>query len=264
MKQMKFIVVAVMAVLMSMSVTSCMKGDDNPNQTAGGIVEISSYMGLTSMTMLDGGYKILPLNTTVEKIFPSDKMGYVVYSFDPNSEANVNFQSTKTISANLEYAVSIDNAVEVASTKGAPNDSVGDASIKGIQNIIDSGAAKFTIKKDKAIMGVEYYMTKKEHYTSLVCYSDEMTSSSTDLVLYLKHDMNGDDKNASGTSYNYYQSGYIPFYIKSFDLNQAISAFRRNVGNEPQNIVIKASVSNNLDLVADKDYTSYSVPYTTK
>lgn len=262
MKQMKIFLVAVMALVMGVSVTSCMKGDDNNTQILPAIVEVTSSLGFSSMTTLEG-YTIQPTNTTIEKAFPSStKMGYIYYSFDPTSEANLNYQTTKKVSAELQYATSIDNTV-VVTTKGASNDSVGNSSIKSITNVIDiaTNTKKFTIKNKKAILGLDYFMSKKEHYTSLVCYEEEMTPTATDLVLYMRNNTNGDDKSTSLSSYNYYQSGYIPFYIKAFDLYSAIQKFKSSTGKNPANIVIKASVNNN-DLELTDELTSFSVAYT--
>ena len=59
MKQMKFFLVALMAVVMGMSVTSCMNGDDNTQvndlPVLGKVKD--SFLGLT-FTSLDGGYRL--------------------------------------------------------------------------------------------------------------------------------------------------------------------------------------------------------------
>lgn len=100
MKQMKFFLVALMAVVMGMSVTSCMNGDDNTQvndlPVLGKVKD--SFLGLT-FTSLDG-FTFKSKNTVegTTNFMPGD---FIVATCSYDTEVDIDY-TTNTINATIE------------------------------------------------------------------------------------------------------------------------------------------------------------------
>jgi len=100
MKQMKFFLVALMAVVMGMSVTSCMNGDDNTQvndlPVLGKVKD--SFLGLT-FTSLDG-FTFKSKNTVegTTNFMPGD---FIVATCSYDTEVDIDY-TTNTINATLK------------------------------------------------------------------------------------------------------------------------------------------------------------------
>ena len=79
MKQMKFLLVALMAVVMSVSVTSCMKGDDNTTGSGYTVAKVKSNMSSISFTTIDGYTLLAGANSSLTTAKPGDFV-YLAYT----------------------------------------------------------------------------------------------------------------------------------------------------------------------------------------
>ena len=92
----------------------------------------------------------------------------------------------------------------------------------------------------------------KEHTMRLAYVYDEITATSEDLELYVRHDRGEDDG---------VESYYANYY--GFDLQGAISYFRGVTGKDPNKIIINAKECTMGTLDLPEGYTSYEIEYET-
>ena len=77
MKQMKFLLVALMTVLMGMSVTSCLKGDDNNTIQLSNFVRVNTYD--YPISFKDAyGTKLIP----TQNVSTTKPMALIAYQYD--------------------------------------------------------------------------------------------------------------------------------------------------------------------------------------
>ncbi len=273
MKRMKSLRMAFAAVVMGITLSSCLKSEvsDNLTPQLGTIVEVTGWYGTVVLKTLDG--YTLSLNAeSANKLnalpnLSSIKTAYIYYRYDPNLPANADIETTRTISeVKMEGFASLDARVELVREQGAENDSVGTASIIAVKNLMAANASgpSFSLINDKIIAGVDYYIANlnKAHYLTLVYYFNR-PDEGDDLVLNLRYNKNTEYQSGDRTSYSFFRENYYPlFYCRSFDISAALEYYRNNhSGSSPKRIVIQAPVNaNNLELV--EELTSFSVTYT--
>lgn len=110
MKQMKFLLVALMTVLMGMSVTSCMNGDDNTIYTGPAFAKCTNYFPATFE--LANGQKLV----VNELSMPNLNIGeiyFFYYQFDTAQQPG----NSQTLDVTL-YAGSTPTSISAKSTEG--------------------------------------------------------------------------------------------------------------------------------------------------
>ena len=100
MKQMKFLLVALMAVVMSVSVTSCMKGDDNTTGSGYTVAKVKSNMSSISFTTIDGYTLLAGANSSLTTAKPGDFV-YLAYTYDTETDVDA---ASKTIKITIAGA----------------------------------------------------------------------------------------------------------------------------------------------------------------
>lgn len=232
MKQLKFLMVA-LTVLMGVSLTSCLNGNDDPNRTLDAPLRLVNTFPYTFQYPDDGvkeGIKIVATNT-------SDLMNYdinygeIVYvRYTYNSDEQIITNETKQIEAKVELPLS-DNSNCSLNTESVIVDNSEQGSDYENATIIDLGNVSnygmYYYDKNTLIMVVAYYAkTLNNHYFTLV-YDKEQNDGEDDVMnLYLRHN-NYDSETTLDAAASY----------KAFDLSQFIAEF----GKEPSKIRIYAN-----------------------
>ena len=135
MKQMKFFLVALMAVVMGMSVTSCMNGDDNTQvndlPVLGKVKD--SFLGLT-FTSLDG-FTFKSKNTVegTTNFMPGD---FIVATCSYDTEVDIDY-TTNTINATIGSTEKISNAVHSTTKAEDEGEHPSYVSDRGVISITD-------------------------------------------------------------------------------------------------------------------------------
>lgn len=92
----------------------------------------------------------------------------------------------------------------------------------------------------------------KEHTFQYAYVRSEITADSKDLVLYVCHNRNNDDKLEA------HWSTYC-----SFNVSSAVAYFKSVTGNLPENVILKAKTSASATLNMPDEYSEYEVEYKT-
>ncbi|MGN0310294.1 MAG: hypothetical protein ACI4C3_06900 [Bacteroides sp.] len=254
-----------MALCMGLSFTSCLdSNNDSDTNYVGGFVKVSSnYMGLGSFTSPDGKTTISPSSASLSNLEQNGfKMAEVnaafiqgTYSELDNPDATT---SLKFNNVNVTYAAPLDAPVEVVYEKGAVNDSINTACIRGIDNtnrssnFFDDSYNKpwFYYDETTLILPISYNLSgQKLHHFTLVFYASDVEPGDTSLKLSLKH-YNANDNSNNNDSYSL--AGSYPYaYFYAFDLRNAIQSWQRAAQSsaEPTSVTIEYVASEyNTDL----------------
>ncbi|WP_294470215.1 hypothetical protein [uncultured Bacteroides sp.] len=260
MKQMKFFLVALMTVVMSVSVTSCMNGDDNTIRQREAIAKcISTY---PPTFQFESGQKFVVDDMSLLTL-ETGSLYYFIYEFDSaEQDENSSTLNVKIIS-------------------GAPSKVDADVN-EGPTNITESTKANaplFTFNADLStqpfdrydqqyiVIPVVYWVKvegtsedqKKEfdkHSFILTYDEDEIGADATELVLTLNHVIN-----TTGEE-NVTRDRYTATY-KAYRLDYALSAFSSKTGGKkPTKITIKAKVNaSRNDLSGATDATPWTYTF---
>lgn len=232
MKQMKFFLVALMTVVMGMTVTSCLKGDDNPVRQARTIVK-ADYMGSSFTDAY--GMKYTPV--TPQAL--SGRIYMITYQFD-SSLINAN---TKSIEITLLDAPSCLDGLNVLSSVQEPNCPIYGFSTQGdIPFFFDKTTLVipfyYWVKNVNSGTEAEAEIAKHKFY---LCYDrSAITEDATDLELTLTHVL--DDENLTRQTFT--------GVYKAYDIASAINDFTSITGSKPTKVVLNAktnAASNTLD-----------------
>lgn len=270
MKQMKFLAIA-FTLLMSMAFTSCMDSgtDSKPQAVAIAQVMNSSMMGLTyfkvgEITLYPTSSSLATVETTNGFKPSSTQIAYILYEYDLESADNANYETTKKLTVDLKFAISID-ATSHATTKGASNDSIATAPIIELSKSAVEADKEFAIVGNSYLTaGINYYLSgSKIHTFTMICYPEEITADSEDLKLYLRHRSKEADSFTGGDMSSAKVGGQYPsLFYYAFDINSALTDFKQKTGGKtPNNIIVEADVNVNSAKLSDAEKKTYTVTY---
>lgn len=274
MKQLKFLMVA-LTLLMGISFTSCLNSDSDPYNYGGGMVKVQNYMGLYSFKG-ENGVTITPTSASISALEAngfkmsemSDKVAQICYRWDP-TQVNIPADEKDIKGVELYSIESLDNTVAIVEQKGvATNDSISKSNNAAIISLgYDAGgikyAPKFFYDDYTLLLPINYYITNKRHFLTLVYYPNE--DNGTTLRLYLGHNSNGDS--TSNSSIFYTLTGYygLGLFYKVYDLRKVFERYKRETSTfeNPTTIEIVTKV-NSYSLKLDDPQTEEKVYTVTK
>ena len=273
MKQLKFLMVA-LTLLMGISFTSCLNSDSDPYNYGGGMVKVQNYMGLYSFKD-ENGVTITPTSASISALEAngfkmsemSDKVAQIYYRWDP-TQVNIPADEKDIKGVELYSIESLDNTVAIVEQKGvATNDSISKSNNAAIISLgYDAGGIIF-YDDYTLLLPINYYITNKRHFLTLVYYPNE--DNGTTLRLYLGHNSNGDSTSNSSTSYTLTANtgGYygLGLFYKVYDLRKVFERYKRETSTfeNPTTIEIVTKV-NSYSLKLDDPQTEEKVYTVTK
>lgn len=245
MKQVKFLFVALMAIVMSVSVTSCMNTDNNTqvsNQPIIGKVK-ENFLNLIFTSM--DGYTFHSKNT-VTNASNLSAGDFIVAACTYDTEVDVDY-SKNTIQATIGAVEKISGNRVHSTTKAEDTGSnPAFASDRGVISISDYHLRPIMLDNDNILIPIQYFAEEKvsSHTFSLVYYTDESEmKNKSELKLYLRHKSTENKDKETRQAFSY----------RVFNVREAISTFKRVSGNYPTKIVV----------VSENNASNNDVPKTT-
>ena len=255
MKQMKFLLVALMTVLMGMSVTSCMNGDDNTIYTGPAFAKCTNYFPATFE--LANGQKLV----VNEWSMPNLNIGeiyFFYYQFDTAQQPG----NSQTLDVTL-YAGSTPTSISAKSTEGPEKAADYNEATAPLYTFNSDTSTQPGILFDQYLVIPIMYWVKVEstdekqkeelnkHSFILTYDFTNVKSGDTTLELTLNHVIkDGSEETVDRNKYTSY---------KAYNLTTAISAFKTaSGGTEPTKIKVNAktnSSKNSLDGAANSTWS---------
>lgn len=255
MKQVKFFLVALMAVVMGMSVTSCMNGDNNTARQLFTIAKCTSpypatFQKPTGQKLVINDASLITLNTgDLYKFW---------YEYDSAEQPDNSetlyvtlFGGSTPASINAKYEEGPTNASE-SSEANAPLYVFNSASDYSTQPAVLFDQQYLVIPVIywvKVENSAEEQKKELEKHSFILTYDEEtLKPGATELVLTLNHVINTEGE-AENVSRDRYTSDY-----KAYRLDYAMGAFNSHTGQKPTKITVKAKVNssrNTLDGATD-------------
>lgn len=247
MKQMKFLLVALMTVLMGMSVTSCMNGDDNTIYTGPAFAKCTNIFPATFE--LANGQKLV-VNELMMADLTQGNIYFFYYQFDTAEQAG----NSTTLNVTL-YAGSTPTSISAKSNEGPVKAADDNKATAPLYTFNSDTSTQPGILFDQFLVVPIMYWVKVEstdekqkeelnkHSFIITFDFDELKSGDTELVLNLNHVIN------DGTEENVTRDKYTSTY-KAYNLSSVIYAFKQATGAEPTKIKVNAqtnSSKNSLD-----------------
>ncbi len=243
------------------------------------MVKVQNYMGLYSFKG-ENGVTITPTSASISALEAngfkmsemSDKVAQIYYRWDP-TQVNIPADEKDIKGVELYSIESLDNTVAIVEQKGvATNDSISKSNNAAIISLgYDAGgikyAPKFFYDDYTLLLPINYYITNKRHFLTLVYYPNE--DNGTTLRLYLGHNSNGDSTSNSSTSYTLTANtgGYygLGLFYKVYDLRKVFERYKRETSTfeNPTTIEIVTKV-NSYSLKLDDPQTEEKVYTVTK
>lgn len=256
MKQMKFLLVALMTVLMGMSVTSCMNGDDNTIYTGPAFAKCTNYFPATFE--LANGQKLVVNELSMSNLNIGE-IYFFYYQFDTAEQAG----NSTTLNVTL-YAGSTPTSISAKSNEGPEE-------LREDYN--KANAPLYTFNSDTStqpgilfdqflVIPIMYWVKvestdekQKEElnkHSFILTYDfDGLASGATELVLNLNHVIN------DGTEENVTRDKYTSTY-KAYNLSSAIYAFKQAGGAEPTKITVNAQTNSSKNSLTGATNSSWS------
>lgn len=241
MKQMKLFLVALLTVVMGMSVTSCMNGEENTARqffTVGQCVNSfpSTFQSLSGQKLIFNDASLITLET--------GKLYSFWYEYDsaeqPDNSATLNVTlpagTTPTL-VSAKYSEGPINKTDASEANSALR----------LFSLDDSTKPAVIFDQKYILIPIVYWVKvesteeaqKKEfekHSFILTYDADEIVSGATEMVMTLNHVVNTEGEE------NVKRDKYTSLY-KAYDLTTAMYAFQAKAGNKPVKITIKAKVN---------------------
>lgn len=254
MKQLKFLMMA-LTLLMGVSFTSCLDSDGGDSyRYGGGLVKVQGYMGIYSFKG-ENGVTITPTQASIAALEArgvkmsdmAGKVAHIAYRWDPElltiPEDTKDFRDVELYSIEL-----LDNTVEVVESRGAHNDSISisnNAPIISLGTEISGGsgqyAPQFFLDDYTLLLPINYYISSKMHFLTLVYYPNENEGST--LRLHLGHNMNGDQPSTNSTSYllTANSGGYygVGLFYKAYDIREVIGRYKQETSSSENPTMIE-------------------------
>lgn len=252
MKQVKFFLVALMAVVMGMSVTSCLKGEENNTVQGSLFVKVSPYDFPPSFVDAAGG-KWIPTNATVDA---SKSMALISFQYDRTTvEPNATSINVTLVKDPYYFDKSYVTSAEPE---------VGNAPMYTLEPESYYGTIKGGFfDKNTLILPLTYWYKKYNNTTEKEKYEAEMNAHSfkmycdvaTDfkdgvLTLTLVHDVNGGEENVK-------REDRIMDY-KAFDISSVLSGIGEKTVNS---VKVKVMENQSSDSYKDASEKLYNIEY---
>ncbi len=202
MKQVKFFLVALMAVVMGMSVTSCMNGDDNHNVT----MTVPVKYNYSSFLMGDGTTKLVP--TTELGLL--DGIMYIISCQYDQSQVSANSNS---IPVAVIYSLCIDPKGDesLSTTKTKPTNP--------LYTLDKQQSSLVYYDKNTIVLTMPYWVKVtnssveeselKKHSFCLSYNPDEIESNATKLNLYISHRVEDGEESVTRSNFTYAYRAYL-------------------------------------------------------
>lgn len=262
MKQMKFFLVALMAVVMGLSVTSCMNGDDNTVRQLSAIAKCTSTYPATFQTTT--GQKLVINDASLITLNTGE-----LYSFWYEYDSAEQPDNSATLYVTL-YGGSTPVSINAKSLEGPTNTSesiVANAPLYAFNLSSDYSTQPVVVYDQQYVVIPVYFWVKmgntaeennkelEKHSFILTYDEDDFEAGASELVLTMNHVINTEgEENVSRDRYT--------FTYKAYRLDYAIGAFRNKVGQNPKKVTIKAKVNsskNTLEGASDATPWNYNV-----
>lgn len=236
MKQVKFLFVALMAIVMSVSVTSCMNTDDNTqvnNRSIIGKVK-ENFLNLIFTSM--DGYTFTAKNA-VSSITSIREGDFIVAACTYDTEIDMD-HTKRTVQASISAVekISGNNIYPITKAEDTAEQSRY-ASNRGVINISDYYLQPAMLDNQNLIIPIQYFAEEKRtsHSFSLVYYTDEKElAGKSELTLYLRH--NSTEKKDNEKK--------LDFVWRVFNIEQALRQYKDyNSGKYPKQITIAAQIN---------------------
>lgn len=253
MKQVKFILVALMAVVMGMSVTSCLKGEENNTVQGSLFVKVNAFDFPPSFVDAAGG-KWIPTNVTVDAS-KHMSMALISFQYDRTTvEANATSINVTLLGEPYYFDKSV---VEPREPE------VGNAPMY----TLEPGSYYGTIKggffdKNILILPLAYWYKKYDNTTEKEKYEAEMKAHSfnmycdvaTDfengvLTLTLVHNVNGGEGDVKRTDKN--------MDYKAFDISSVLHSIDGTVSS----VKVKVMENQSTNSYTDASEKTYNIEY---
>ena len=229
MKQMKFLLVALMAVVMSVSVTSCMNGENNPIYTGLAVAEcVGTYPATFAVS---NNQKLVVKDATLLDLkYGTTYMFY--YQFNTEEQS----ASAASITVTLYQGsapVAIDADYDDEGPKSNSPDYEADAALYSLGTSLFPSS--FLLYNKKLLVPFGYWV-KVEENTDKQKEELNIASGAKTLELTLNHKIS--DAEGEKVTRDRWAEGY-----KVYDLTTAITAFSEKSGTVPTTIKIKTKLN---------------------
>lgn len=228
MKQMKFFLVALMAVVMGMSVTSCMNGDDNHNVTM--TVPVKYNYG--SFLMGDATTKLVP---TTELGFLDGTMYIISCQYD-QSQVTANSNSISVTLLSTPLCIDPKSNESLTTIKADPTNPL--YSLDKQQ----SSLVYYDYDKNTIVLTMPYWVKVtnssvedsevKKHSFVLSYDPTAMTASDTKLKLYISHVVEDAGETVTRSNFTY--------AYRAYSIRAALAAFKEKTGKLPKYLELTA------------------------
>ncbi|CDA84728.1 putative uncharacterized protein [Bacteroides sp. CAG:754] len=253
MKQMKFFLVALMAVVMGMSVTSCMDGEENTIVPVAGIITLKSNF-IQPEFQVEGGGVTFIANNMVEGLSNAQSGDIVFLSAQYDTKTQPVDQNTTKIYVDVSFAFQLNTYV---STYNTTTENANNLSNRSIMPLSEYQATPIMYGADWVVIPVLYYTEKAEnksqHSFTLVYLEDEEVKNST-LKLHLYHNSSEDIEKEKAINVSYLYESY-----KAFRISSLISKFKENNnGQSPKSIVVVTQEASGKAIEIKEEATGYT------
>lgn len=255
MKQMKFFLVALMTVVMGMTVTSCLKGDDNTafvGPTYAKCVEIfpPTFQSFTGQKLVVSDMSLASLNT--------NDIYYLIYQFD----TAVQDPNSPSLNVSL-YGGIAPTVITAKSNEGPMNKNSNTETDAAFYRFNTSQSQPFLLFNESYVLiPIDYWLKvensddaqQKEfdkHSFVLTYDRDAITEGDTELVMTL-NDVIADAEGEVVTRGKYTTA------LRAYPLENAIREFTAKAGNKPTKIKIETKTNmakNSLDGASNSSWS---------
>lgn len=251
MKQVKFLLVALMAVVMGMSVTSCLKGEENNTVQGKLFVKVNRYDFPPSFVDAAGG-KWIPTNATVDS---NKDMALIYFQYD---KTTVEATATSINVALVEEPYYFDKSYVRLGELEVGNAPMYTLEPESYYGIIKGGF----FDKNTLILPLAYWYKKYNYATEKEKYEAEMNAHSfemycdvaTDfkdgvLTLTLVHNVSGGEEDVKRTD------KVIDY--KAFDISSVLNSISGTVNS----VKVKVMENQSSDSYTDASEKLYNIEY---
>ena len=239
MKQVKFFLVALMAVVMGMSVTSCMNGDDNHNVT----MTVPVKYNYSSFLMGDGTTKLVP--TTELGLL--DGIMYIISCQYDQSQVSANSNSIPVTLLSTPLCIDPKGDESLSTTKTKPTNP--------LYTLDKQQSSLVYYDKNTIVLTMPYWVkvtnssveeSELKKHSFVLAYDPDIKATDTKLKLYISHvvdDAEGETVTRSNFTYAY----------RAYSISSALYQFKEKTGKLPQYLVLKAETNSSKDELKDEN-----------
>ena len=242
MKQMKFFLVALMAVVMGMSVTSCMNGDDNHNVTM--TVPVKYNYG--SFLMGDGTTKLVP---TTELGLLDGTMFIISCQYD-QSQVTANSTSIPVTLLSTPLCIDPKGNETLTQTKTEPTNP--------LYSLDKQQSSLVYYDKNTIVLTMPYWVkvtnssvedSEVKKHSFVLSYDpdiNEIESNATKLNLYISHRVEDGEESVTRSNFTY--------AYRAYSIRTALEAFKTATsGKLPKYLELTAETNNSKDELKDEN-----------